>query len=305
MTREFQKALIEALSQPVKAISPKWFYDADGSALFEEITALPEYYPTRTEAALLRRIAPQLSAEIPADAVLVEFGSGASAKTRILLDAAPQIATYVPIDISAPALEAAAASLDADYPRLKVRPVVGDFTRPLVLPGDINGAPKVGFFPGSTLGNFRPATARSFLRSVRGMLGPTARLILGVDLAKDEGTLVAAYDDAQGVTAAFNLNLLKRANREAGADFDLESFDHRAVWNADESRIEMHLVSRRDQTVRVDGRSFAFAAGETLHTENSYKFTVSGVAAMAEATGWALGRTWISPPPEFAVLLLR
>jgi len=305
LNEEFRDALQEALSRPQKSISPKWFYDGEGSALFEAITRLPEYYPTRTETALLERIAPEAAGEIPDGAVLVEYGSGASAKTRILLDAAPQIAAYVPIDISPAALAEAAASLKADYPRLIVRPVEGDFTREIDLPAELACRPRVGFFPGSTIGNFGPEGARRFLVEAKAQLGDGAELIVGVDLAKDEATLVAAYDDAAGVTAAFNLNLLARANREAGADFDLDAFEHRAVWNADESRIEMHLVSRRDQSVRVGGASFAFRAGESLHTENSYKFTVGGFEALAASAGWTTGRRWVSPPPEFAVILLR
>lgn len=303
MNTEFRDAMVEALSRPVKAISPKWFYDETGSDLFEQITVLDEYYPTRTEATLLQRIAPELATHIPDGAVLVEFGSGASAKTRILLDAAPQLSAYVPLDISVEALEAAAASINADYPDLTVHPVAGDFTQPMSLPAALAGRPRVGFFPGSTIGNFGPVGAGTFLRSVRVLLGEGARMIIGADLAKDEATLVAAYDDAKGVTAAFNLNLLARANREIGSDFDLSAFAHRAVWNAGDSRMEMHLVSRKPQVVRIDGRAFLFAEGESLHTENSYKFTRAGFEAMAASAGWRLGGSWVSPPPEFAVFL--
>lgn len=302
---EFRDAMVEALSRPVKAISPKWFYDEAGSELFEQITELDEYYPTRTEAALLERIAPELSARIPAGAVLVEFGSGASAKTRILLDAAPQLSAYVPLDISAEALVAAAARINADYPGLEVHPVEGDFTQPMTLPDAVAGRPRVGFFPGSTIGNFAPPAAAAFLRAVRVLLGDEATLIIGADIVKAEATLVAAYDDARGVTAAFNRNLLVRANRELGADFDLDAFTHRAIWNPADSRMEMHLVSLKPQVVRLDGRGFLFGEGETLHTENSYKFTREGFAALASAGGWRLGDDWISPPPEFAVFLLR
>lgn len=301
----FRDAMVEALARPVKSISPKWFYDERGSELFEQITALDEYYPTRTEAALLERIAPELSSRIPADAVLVEFGSGASAKTRILLDAAPQLSAYVPLDISAEALAAAADRINADYPGLAVHPVVGDFTQPMTMPAAVAGRPRVGFFPGSTIGNFAPPAAASFLRAVRVLLGDDASLIIGADLVKDEETLVAAYDDACGVTAAFNLNLLERANRELGADFDLGAFAHRAVWNPVDSRMEMHLVSLKPQVIRLDGRGFLFGDGETLHTENSYKFTRVGFEALASAGGWRLGDGWVSPPPEFAIFLLR
>lgn len=297
--------MIAALSRPVKSISPKWFYDEAGSDLFEQITALHEYYPTRTEAALLATIAPELSAVIPEGAVLVEFGSGASAKTRILLDAAPQLSAYVPMDISVEALDAAAHSINADYPALEVWSVAGDFTHPIALPAQVEGRPRVGFFPGSTIGNFGPVGAEQFLREVRALLGEGASMIIGADMVKDGQTLVAAYDDARGVTAAFNLNLLARANREIGADFELDGFSHRAVWNAAESRMEMHLVSRSAQTVHIDGRTFDFAAGETLHTENSYKFTRAGFEALAASAGWRLGRSWVSPPPEFAVFVLN
>ena len=301
---EFRDAMVEALSLPVKAISPKWFYDEAGSDLFEQITGLDEYYPTRTEAALLQHIAPELSARIPDGAVLVEFGSGASAKTRILLDAAPQLSAYVPLDISVEALAAAAARINADYPELAVHPVAGDFTQPMALPAAVDGRPRVGFFPGSTIGNFGPVGAAAFLRSVRALLGEGAGMIIGADLAKDEATLVAAYDDARGITAAFNLNLLARANREIGADFDLAAFAHRAVWNPRDSRMEMHLVSKKPQVVRIDGQGFLFAEGESLHTENSYKFTRAGFEALAASAGWRLDGSWISPPPEFAVFLL-
>lgn len=297
--------MIAALSRPVKSISPKWFYDEAGSELFEQITALAEYYPTRTEAALLATIAPELSAAIPDGAVLVEFGSGASAKTRILLDAAPQLSAYVPMDISVEALDAAARSINADYPALEVWSVAGDFTRPIALPAQVEGRPRVGFFPGSTIGNFGPVGAEQFLRAVRTLLGEGASMIIGADLVKDGQTLVAAYDDARGVTATFNLNLLARANREIGADFDLDGFSHRAVWNASESRMEMHLVSRSAQTVHIAGRAFDFAAGETLHTENSYKFTRTGFETLAASAGWRLERSWVSPPPEFAVFVLN
>jgi dimethylhistidine N-methyltransferase len=305
INEDFRDDLIEALSRTPKTISPKWFYDERGSGLFEQITALPEYYPTRTETALLRRIAGELAEGVPDGAALVEFGSGASAKTQILLDATPQFSTYVPVDISVEALDAAAERIKTAYPGLEVRPVAGDFTRPIELPAEISGRRAVGFFPGSTIGNFGPQSAAAFLRSVSQLLGQGASLIVGLDIVKEPEVLERAYDDAAGVTAAFNMNLLRRANNEAGADFDLRAFEHRAVWNAQESRIEMHLVSRTRQDVHVAGRTFRFEAGEALHTENSYKFTCKGFEAMAAATGWRLGRSWISPPPEFAVFVLN
>ena len=305
MNQAFREDMIAALSRPVKSISPKWFYDEAGSDLFEQITGLDEYYPTRTEAALLARIALELAAAIPQGAVLVEFGSGASAKTRILLDGAPQLSAYVPMDISVEALDAAARSINADYPALEVWPVAGDFTHPIALPPEVAGRPRVGFFPGSTIGNFGPVGAVEFLRAVKALLGEGASMIIGADLVKDVDTLVAAYDDARGVTAAFNLNLLARANREIGADFDLAAFSHRAEWNAAESRMEMHLVSKSAQTVHIAGEAFSFSEDETLHTENSYKFTRAGFEALAASAGWRLGRRWVSPPPEFAVFILN
>ncbi|MBC6980661.1 ergothioneine biosynthesis protein EgtB [Caulobacter sp. 17J80-11] len=300
----FEAELIEGLSKTPKAMSPKWFYDEEGSLLFEAVTAVPEYYPTRTETALLKAAAAEIATGFPPGAVLVELGSGASVKTRLLLDAAPSLFAYVPVDISAEHLEATAAALRADYPALRIEPLAGDFTGPLSLPEVADGRPRVGFFPGSTIGNFTPPQARALLRSIRALLGPGSGLVIGVDLVKDEAVLVAAYDDAQGVTAAFNLNLLARANRELGADFDLEGFEHEAVWNADESRVEMHLRSRRDQAVRVGGRRLSFRAGETVHTENSYKYTVEGFSALAASAGWRTERAWTSEDPAFAVLRL-
>lgn len=301
----FERDLTVALSRSRKAISPKWFYDERGSALFEEITRLPEYYPTRTEAALLKAIAPELAAEIPDGAVLIEFGSGASEKTRTVLDAVRGLFAYVPVDISVEALAEAADRIRADYPGLVVEPLAGDFTGPLDPPELLKGRPRVGFFPGSTIGNFEPEEARAFLRAVRMLLGPGAVFVVGVDLVKDAETLERAYDDAAGVTAAFNKNLLVRANGELGADFDLDAFAHRAVWNPARSRVEMHLVSLRDQVVSVAGRSFAFVEGETLHTENSHKFTPEGFEALAESAGWRKARAWTSTGPAFAVFLLK
>lgn len=301
----FEQDVLSGLSKPRKALPAKYFYDAEGSRLFEAITELPEYYPTRTELALMRAKAAEMAAAIPESAALVEFGSGASTKTRILLDAAPQLATYVPIDISRSALDAAAEAIDADYPKLRVAPLVDDFTRALALPAETADQARVGFFPGSTIGNFTPDEVVAFLQGARRLLGEGAGFLIGIDLAKDAETLVHAYDDAQGVTAAFNLNLLERINRELGADFDLAKFRHKAVWNPQDSRVEMHLESSGEQTVHVLGRVFRFAAGETIHTENSYKFTVDGFEQLATKAGWKLERVWESPAPRFAVALLR
>ncbi len=302
---DFAKDVLTGLAKPQKAIPPKYFYDAEGSRLFEAITQLAEYYPTRTEVALLRAKATEIAAVIEPGAALVEFGSGASTKTRILLDAAPQVGVYVPIDISKAALDEAADAIRRDYPKLPVAPLTDDFTNALNLPASVRGRPVTGFFPGSTIGNFTPAEARAFLLSAHRLLGEGASFLVGIDLVKPEPILVAAYDDALEVTAAFNKNLLARINRELDGDFDLDAFRHRAIWNAEESRMEMHLESLRDQEVMVAGQAFDFRAGETLHTENSYKFKLQSFAELAEAAGWTLERTWSSEQPAFAVVLLR
>ena len=296
--------VIAGLARPRKQLQAKYFYDAEGSALFEAICDLPEYYPTRTETALLRAKAHEMAAVISADAALVEFGSGASTKTRILLDAAPQIGVYVPIDISPDALAAAAKSIGTDYPNLEVAPLMDDFTTAMNLPDAATGRPRTGFFPGSTIGNFDSAEVVTFLKIARHLLGRGAAFLIGLDLVKAPEILVAAYDDAAGVTAAFNLNLLARINRELGGTFDLAKFRHRAIWNADESRIEMHLVSACGQEVRAAGHSFHFAMGETIHTENSHKFTLAGFEALAAQAGWRIERSWESPSPSFAMVRL-
>jgi dimethylhistidine N-methyltransferase len=301
----FLDDVLAGLSRPQKSLSPKYFYDAEGSRLFEAICELDEYYPTRTEIGLLRSAASEIAGLLPAGAALVEFGSGASLKTRILLDAAPQLGAYVPIDISPEALSEAAEAIRRDYPGLVVAPLAEDFTTALQLPAEIAGRPAAGFFPGSTIGNFTPEEAHRFLLGARRLLGAGAQFLVGVDMVKPERELVAAYDDALGVTAAFNKNLLARINRELGGDFDLDAFDHRARWNAGESRMEMHLESLKDQQVEIAGQRFRFAAGETLHTENSHKFTVEGLARLAQAAGWRLERRWVSAHPAFAVVLLQ
>jgi dimethylhistidine N-methyltransferase len=301
----FADDVLAGLSRPQKEIPPKYFYDAEGSRLFEAICDLPEYYPTRTEIALLRTAAAEIAESIPDRAALVEFGSGASVKTRLILDAAPQIAAYVPIDISRDALAEAASAIGADYPGLAVAPLVEDFTTAIRLPPEVLGLPRMGFFPGSTIGNFTPSEAAAFLEGARRLLGAGAGFIVGVDIVKDPGELVAAYDDAQGVTAAFNKNLLTRINRELEGDFDLSVFAHRAVWNAGAGRMEMHLESLVEQRVLIAGRNFHFAVGETIHTENSYKFTVEGFTELAGRAGWRVERTWLSPQPQFALILLR
>lgn len=302
---EFELDVLAGLSASQKTLSPKYFYDAVGSELFEAICLTKEYYPTRTETALLRDIAADLAAFIPPGSVLVEFGSGASDKTRMLLDAAPKIVAYVPIDISEDALEKAVERLERSYSSLQIHPLAGDFTEALVLPAAVSGMPKVGFFPGSTIGNFTPAEAEAFLGSVRRLLGPDAILILGADQVKDEATLLAAYDDEEGVTAKFNKNLLTRMNRELGANFDVDMFDHEARWNTPLNRIEMHLVSLIDQDVKIGEREFSFKQGESLHSENSHKFTPASLFELAKVSGWELGALWVSEEPRFAITALR
>jgi len=299
----FRAELVEGLSKNQKSLSPKWFYDAEGSRLFEDITRLPEYYPTRQEAVLLRELAPSLAARFGENAVLVEFGSGASEKTRILLDAAKSFAAYVPIDISPEALAEAADRIGSSYPDLEVAPFVGDFLNLEALP-ELGRGRRIGFFPGSTIGNLDHAEAVQFLSAARERLGPGALFILGVDLVKEAETLVAAYDDAQGVTAAFNLNVLVRANRELGANFDIDGFQHLALWNEAESRMEMHLRSTQDQRVMVGDQTFVFAGGETIHTESSRKFSLETIEALSEASGWRLVSFDRSAEPSVAVAVL-
>ncbi len=281
--------MLSGLAESPKRLSPKYFYDAAGSALFDRIVELPEYYPTRCELSILRAHAPAIAALFPPGCALIEFGAGSSRKARILLAAAAHIETYVPIDISGDFLHEDIAHLRRDFPRLAVHPLVADFTRDFELP---QIGPKVGFFPGSTIGNFEPYEALAFLRRAGEMLGPGALLVIGFDLVKSTHVLEAAYNDAAGVTAAFNLNLLTRINRELCADFDLASFAHRAFYDRARSRIEMHLVSLRRQIVRLNGRAIAFQEGETIHTENSYKYTLGSFEALARDANWSGVETW-------------
>src|SRR3954469_5432912 len=271
-SESFAEHVIHGLGDTPKWLSAKYFYDAAGSELFEEITRLPEYYPTRTELSILERSAGEIAGYIPLSAALVEFGTGSTRKARILIDAAPQLAAYVPVDISAEFLNQEAAAVRRDYSWLAVLPVAADFTRDFDLPAQIRARPRVGFFPGSTIGNFEPQDAAEFLRQAGRILGQGATMIVGVDRIKDVAVLNGAYDDAAGVTAKFNLNVLARMNRELGGNFDLASFRHRAFYNAEDHRIEMHLQSLKAQTVTVAGHSFDFRKGETIHTENSYKY---------------------------------
>ena len=299
-TSAFAEDVIGNLAQHPKRLSPKYFYDAAGSELFEQITLLPEYYPTRTELGILRDRASEIAAIIPAGAALVEFGAGATTKVRLLLRRCA-FRAYVPVDISGDFLKAQADALRKDFPALSVYPVAADFTAPFALPDEVKAMPKVGFFPGSTLGNFEPHEACAFLRSAREILGKDARMIIGVDLEKDERVLYDAYNDAAGVTARFNLNVLVRINRELGGNFDTNAFMHRAIYNRDRHRIEMHLIAKKAQTVRVLGRSYSFRAGETIHTESSYKYSLERFAALAQGSGWTPRESWTDPAGMFSV----
>ncbi|RTL65587.1 MAG: L-histidine N(alpha)-methyltransferase [Hyphomicrobiales bacterium] len=298
---EFRRDVVAGLSKRQKSLPCRYFYDDRGSVLFEQITELPEYYPTRTEAAILKASAAEMVADFPAGAVLVEFGSGSSRKTELLLRQLPGLRAYVMIDVSAGALEDARQRLGQTFPRLDVRPVVADFSYPVALAPDLQGAPKIGLFPGSTIGNLGQPEAQRLLRLFRAVLSPGGRLIVGVDLKKDTGLLHAAYNDAAGVTAAFNLNLLARINRELEADFDLAAFAHNAPYNARDGRIEMHLVSRKRQSVRVGGCTFAFAEGESIHTENSYKYSIAQFRSLAVSSGWTPRQVWTDPGQLFSV----
>ena len=298
---EFTPAVLHSLSRPQKTLPCRFFYDARGSELFEEITRLPEYYQTRTEAAILAAHASEMAENVPEGGVLVEFGSGSSRKTETLLQHLQQLRAYIMIDVSRSALEDARDRLAKRFPTLDVRPIVADFSDPVALPADLADSHRTGFFPGSTIGNLNPVEAQRLLRVFRGVLSPGSRLIVGVDLKKDLSVLLPAYNDAAGVTAAFNLNLLARINREIGPAFDLDAFRHEAIYNARDGRIEMHLVSTKDQTVSIADRRFHFRQGETIHTENSYKYTVRQFQDLARAADWLPSRVWTDVDALFSV----
>lgn len=297
---------LAGLSGTPKTLPCKWLYDAEGSRLFEAITRLPEYYPTRTEMQILEESGADIADAVGAGAAVVEFGPGDGAKAVQLLGSLESPAAYLPVDIAAEWLDAAAARVRAAFPRLSVRPIVADFTLPFDLAGRAAGsATHLGFFPGSTIGNFEPKEAAAFLRRARASLRPGAKMLLGADLVKDAAILEAAYDDGARVTAAFDLNLLSRLNREAGADFDPSAFRHEARWNAQLERIEMHLVARHSQSVLVAGRRFRFSAGESIHTESSHKYRPDRLRVLAESAGWRPGRMWTDPDQLFSVWLLE
>lgn len=298
---EFRAAVLDGLSGPQKRLPAKFFYDAEGSRLFDAICGLDEYYPTRTEIGILRENGAEIAEAIGPEATLVEFGSGSSVKIRTLLDALSGLAAYVPIDISRDHLVAAARSLADDYEGLAVIPVCADYSGPVVLPPNLPHGRLTGFFPGSTIGNFAPTQAAAFLKQVAKLLGPGSGLLIGVDLQKDAAVLHAAYNDSRGVTAAFNVNILARINRELGGDFALDGFAHHACYNAARACIEMHLVSNRHQVATVAGRTFEFQHGETIHTEDSHKYTVESFHALAGAAGWRAESVWTDQDRLFSV----
>jgi len=302
----FVADVLKGLRDSPKRISPMYFYDALGSELFDRICELKEYYPTRTELRILEQHGNDIARSIGDDALLVEFGSGSSMKTRLLLDRLPSLAAYVPVDISRSHLMNAAQSISASYPHLEVMPVCADFTRPFLLPTPRKAVSRiVVFFPGSTIGNFDPAAALNLLRVMRRVAGSSGGLVVGTDLVKDVDVLVRAYDDAEGVTAAFNLNVLRRFNSEMGANFDLDAFRHRAVWNEEASRIEMHLVSQRQQTVVLAGETLDFEANEAIVTEHCHKYTVPGFARQAARAGWKASAHWLDDRAYFSVNYLE
>lgn len=304
----FARDVLDGLGQRRKSIPCTWLYDRRGSELFEAITRLDEYYPTRCETQILERCASSIAAAAGPRAVLVELGAGACRKTATLLGALESPRAYLPVDISAEFLAASLASLGAAFPAVPMRPVVADFTRLERLPGVDDLAPhgrRVVFFPGSTIGNFAPEAATALLDRVGRAVGAGALLVVGTDITQDPALLLPAYDDAQGVTAAFDKNLLARINRELGGNFSLDAFDHEARWDAERHRVEMHLVSVYTQRVTVLGRAFHFGMGESIHTESSYKFPTATFQALAGRAGWAPLQLWTDGPARFAVHVLE
>jgi len=289
---EFAADVIAGLSGKPKRLPPKYFYDLTGSGLFDRITQLPEYYPTRSELGLLHQHAPAIASLFPPAAALIEFGSGSSRKARILLRAAASVEAYVPVDISGDFLQQDAVRLRRDFPHLAILPVVADFTTMTEPPAEVAAKPRAGFFPGSTIGNFEPHEAAAFLRRAGRILGAGSVLVVGVDLAKAPDILYRAYNDSEGVTAKFNLNLLARINRELDANFNLAAFEHQAFYSAERHRIEMHLASTKRQKVRIGDTIIEFRAGETIHTENSYTYSIDSFQALAHGGGWSPLVAW-------------
>lgn len=298
----FRSDVLAGLAQVPKAIPARWFYDDAGSQLFEDITRLPEYYPTRAETEILTQRSADFAEMIGEGRAVVEFGSGSSVKTPLLLSAINP-AAYVPLDIAGDFLRAAAADLAAKFPGLPVYPVEADFMRQVALPEEVAALPKLGFFPGSTIGNMVARTAVDLLRNMRETLGVGSQLLIGMDLIKDESVLVAAYDDAAGVTAQFNLNLIRRVNRELAGDIPVDSLRHEARWNDDFARVEMHLVATRDIAFTVAGQQFTLAEGESIHTENSHKFDPRTSNMLLHAGGWEPVARWTDGEGRFSLLL--
>jgi len=302
---QFLDDVLAGLQAARKTLNPKYFYDTKGSQLFEQITALPEYYITRTETSMMRQIASQLREYCDGVQAIVEFGSGSGERSDILLSALPGIVSYVPIDVSEDLLASTAEMVSASYPHIKVQALVADFTARMQLP---SGTPehRLGYFPGSTIGNFLPAEAIVFLENARLLLGPRSKMLIGVDLTKAVNKLERAYDDAAGVTGRFNKNVLTRINEELDADFVLKNFAHQAFFDRDRSRIEMHLVSLADQRVSIDGmHKVEFRAGETIHTENSHKYSIDGFRQLARKAGWRSTTDWVDDERLFSVHLLE
>jgi len=299
---KFRADVLAGFASRPRAISARWFYDRQGSELFEAITQLPEYYPTRTEAAILGSNGAQIAMATGPGRAVVEFGSGSSAKTPLLLRAIDP-AAYVPIDISGDFLRASAAQLSSAFPGLPVYPLEADFMRPIALPAAVADLAKLGFFPGSTIGNMIPSSAVDLLRAMRIWLGTGAMLLIGMDRLKDEDVLVRAYDDAQGITSAFNLNLLERINRELDGTIPIDAFCHRAIWNDMRARIEMHLEAVRDISFTIEGHAFEMAAGETIHTENSHKYGPRDARILLRAGGWTPVAEWTDPDDRFSLIL--
>jgi dimethylhistidine N-methyltransferase len=294
--------VLAGLAAPIPAVPARWLYDRAGSELFDQITRLPSYYPTKTETALLQAVIPEIAERVPKRSAVVEFGAGSQTKTPMLLEAIDP-AAYVPVDISGDYLDHSARAVAARFPGVAVHPVTADFVHAFDLPASIAAMPKLGFFPGSTIGNFVPRSATDLLRHFRGLLGDGALLLIGMDRVKPVERLVAAYDDPEGVTARFNLNLLDRINRELGGDIPVDAFRHEARWNDMLSRIEMHLVATTDVEFRVGGQPFAFRSGESIHTENSHKYGRRGARLLLLAGGWTPIAEWTDPAGDFAVVL--
>jgi dimethylhistidine N-methyltransferase len=298
----FRADVVAGLAEPIPAVPARWLYDRRGSELFDEITRLPSYYPTRTETALLTRVMPEIEAMAADNCAIVELGSGSSTKTPLLLRGVHPEA-YVPVDISGDYLRESAARVDEEFPGIHVFPVEADFTKPFALPEEVADLPKLGFFPGSTIGNFVPRSATDLLRHFRDILGTSARLLIGMDRVKPVERLLAAYDEPEGITAEFNLNLLHRISRELGADIPIDAFRHEARWNDILSRIEMHLVATRNVAFKIDGHRYEFAAGTSIHTENSHKYGPRGGRVLLLSGGWTPLVEWNDEAGDFALIL--